>query len=71
MQEEFKIVSQLDEDDYLVGPAYAFENPVRPGTYLIPGGAIDEPVPDVQEGKRAKWLAPGWKLEDLPAEPEL
>lgn len=38
MPENYKIVCQLDAEGYLVGEAVAFENPIRPGRFLIPGG---------------------------------
>ena len=37
-------VYQSDAEDYFAGVTYADENPVRPGEYIMPGGAyIDEP----------------------------
>lgn len=41
-----KIVSQLDVDGFLVGPVVADESPLEPGVFLIPGGAIDQALPD-------------------------
>ena len=67
----FKVVSQLDAAGYYVGVTFADESPLEPGVFLLPGGAIDAPVPSVPEGKRAKW-AGDWGFEDLPQpKPEL
>ena len=62
-----KMVPQLDLDGFLVDIAFAFENPVRPGTFLIPGGALDAPIPDVPSGQRARWTGADWELSDIPA----
>lgn len=60
-----KQVSQLDADGYFAGATFADESPLEPGVFLIPGGAIDAPVPSVPEGKRAKWVGE-WVFEDVP-----
>ncbi|WP_306426564.1 tail fiber assembly protein [Achromobacter xylosoxidans] len=58
-----KIVSQLDQGGYFLGPTVAHESPLEPGVFLIPGGAIDEPPPEVIEPGMAysftgdAWLA--------------
>ncbi len=65
MGSEMKLVSQLDSDGYFVGATEAHESPLEPGIYLIPGGAVDIPAPDVPNGKRAKWVGE-WVYEDLP-----
>jgi hypothetical protein len=61
-----KIVSQLDDDGYYVGPVVADESPLEPGVFHIPGGAVDvEPV-EVPEGKLAKFIDGQFVLEDAP-----
>lgn len=62
-----KIVSQLNEDGYFAGPVIADESPLEPGVYLIPGGAIDVPPPEVPVGKVALWEGVSWKFEDARA----
>lgn len=58
-----KQVIQLDQAGYYVGVTVADESPLEPGIYLLPGGAIDAPVPSIPEGKRAKWVG-NWVFED-------
>lgn len=65
-----KTVIQLDAEDYFVGVATADESPLEPGVYLIPGGAVDAPTPDVPQGQRARWTGQGWALEAIPVAPE-
>ena len=70
-----KIVAQLNDDGYLVGPVWADESPLEPGVFLIPDGAVDRALPDVVEpGKRYRPWGAGWRAEALPVEqpgPEL
>lgn len=61
-----KIVSQLDSDDIFVGPVIAYESPLEPGVFHIPGGAVDVAPVTVPDGKRARWVDPEWVLEELP-----
>ena len=60
-----KKVSQLDSDGYFIGPTEAYESPLEPDVFHIPGGAVDVEPPEIPEGKRAKW-ADDWVLEDVP-----
>lgn len=55
-----KIVSQLNSAGYFVGPVAADESPMEPGVYLIPGGAVDAPPPNIPAGKVALWQGSGW-----------
>lgn len=55
-----KIVSQLNAAGYFVGPVVADESPMEPGVYLIPGGAVDIPPPNIPAGKVALWQGGGW-----------
>ncbi len=63
-----KIVSQLDANGYFAGAVEADESPLEPGVFLIPGGAIDVPPPNVPQGKVALWQN-GWVFVN-PPEPE-
>ncbi len=58
-----KIVSQLNHAGFFVGPTEADVSPLEPNIFLLPGGAIDAPPPDVPVGKVARW-ADGWIFED-------
>lgn len=62
-----KIVSQLDDSGYFAFPVEADESPLEPGKFLIPGGAIDVPPPQVPAGKLARW-AGQWVFEDAQQE---
>lgn len=66
-----KIISQLDAQGVFVQAVHADESPLEPGVYLVPGGAVDAPPPDVPHGQRARWVADGlgggaFVLEALP-----
>lgn len=60
-----KQVIQLSADGYFAGLTVADESPLEPGVFHLPAGAIDEEVPEVPEGKRAKWTG-RWVFEDIP-----
>lgn len=55
-----KIVSQLNSVGYFVGPVVADESPMEPGVFLIPGGAVDAPPPNIPAGKVALWQGWAW-----------
>ncbi|MEM9579046.1 MAG: hypothetical protein AAF891_00045 [Pseudomonadota bacterium] len=60
-----KIVRQLDDEGYYVGDAIANGHPKRPGEYILPGGAVDAPLPPVlTEGQRARWVDDAWQVVD-------
>lgn len=63
-----KIVSQLDAGGYFVAPVVADESPLEPGSFLIPGGAVDVLPPVVPEGSRARWIGSAFVFEPIPAE---
>lgn len=65
-----KIVSQLDSEGYFLCPAAADESPLEEGVYLLPGGAVDVPPPDVPEGQRARLVDDGWEFEAIPSAPK-
>lgn len=66
MSEPYKMVPQLDPDGYFVGMAFAFENHMRSGEYLIPGGAVDVEPPALSEGHRARWIGGDWEISLVP-----
>ncbi len=55
-----RTVSQLDHNGYFIGPAFADPSPLEPGVYLLPGGTVDTPPPEVPPGKSAQWLEGAW-----------
>lgn len=63
-----KIVSQLDANGYFVGPCDADPSPLEEGVWLIPGGAIDVPPPDIPAGKVALWQGGAWAFVSPPDE---
>lgn len=64
------IVCQLDNQGYFIGITTADESPLEPGVYLLPSGCIQTNIPNVPDGKLAKWNN-GWVFEDIPQpEPE-
>lgn len=68
-----KIVSQLDPAGFFFAPVEADPSPLEPGTFLLPGGAVDLAPPDVQAGMRYRVVAGEWKAEPIPEveEPEV
>lgn len=64
-----KTISQLDENQYFIGPTVAEESPLEPGIYLVPAGAVDFSPPEVPSGKRAKFTGQGFLIEDIPVPP--
>lgn len=69
--EQTKIVSQLDAEGFFVGPAVADMSPLEPDVWLIPGGAVDAPPPDIPEGMWAKWTGSGWEMVEATPPPVL
>jgi hypothetical protein len=67
-----KNVCQFDPDGWYVGLVIAYESPLEPGVWLIPGGAVDcEPPALIEAGKRYRLDASGaWLAEDIPADAE-
>jgi hypothetical protein len=61
-----KTVCQLNGDGYFVGPVVADESPLESGVFLIPGGAIDAPIPEIPDGKLAKWNGGSFDFVDPP-----
>lgn len=61
-----KIVSQLDQDEYLIGATEADESPLEPGVFLLPAGARDVAPPTVPPGQRARLVGDDFIFEDIP-----
>lgn len=61
-----KIVAAIDANGYFVGASVADESPLEPGVYLIPGGAIDIPPPDVTAGRMYRLANGAWLDEPVP-----
>jgi hypothetical protein len=57
-----------DEQHYYSGEVYRQENPMEPGTWLMPARATEIPPPAIPEGYRAKFTEAGWILEEKPKE---
>jgi hypothetical protein len=55
------------EGGHLVGEGVADACPLEPGAWLVPAQATTEKPPTVPAGKRARFAAGVWSLEDLPA----
>ncbi|MCY1239846.1 hypothetical protein D9M72_526630 [compost metagenome] len=67
--EQTKIVAQLDAEGFFVGPAVADMSPLEPEVWLVPGGAVDAPPPDIPEGMWAKWTGSGWQMVEATLPP--
>lgn len=63
-----KIVSQLDAAGVFIGATVADADPLEPGSFLVPGGAVDAAPPEVPPGHVARW-AGEWVFEPVPVEP--
>jgi len=61
-----KIVSQLDDAGYFVGPAVADACQREPGVFIIPGGCVELAPPQMEPGKRYRPEAGAWVEEDIP-----
>lgn len=60
----FKTVYQTNHLGLYVGPANAYESPLEPGVYLIPGGCVEVAPPEAPEGKIQSWDGKRWRLLD-------
>ena len=56
-------VYSYDVLNYFTGSSYAQENPVNPGTYLMPARTTTDPPPVVADHQIAKWGGAGWVLD--------
>ena len=58
-----KEVYQYDANHIYVGTAIAYENPVNPGTFLIPHGCTDVVPPDnVPANSVIRWDESAWEI---------
>ena len=56
-------VYNYDVLNYFTGSSYAQENPVQPGTYLMPARTTVDPPPVVADHQIAKWDGAAWVLD--------
>lgn len=59
-----KIVFQTDHLGIYTGQTYADPSPLEENVWLIPGGCVETPPPDIPEFKAARWDGSVWKLID-------
>lgn len=59
-----KTVYQTDRYGLYVGPVAADPSPLEEGVWLIPGGCVETPPPEIPPGKAAHWAAGKWHLID-------
>ncbi|MDC0686156.1 hypothetical protein POF53_01010 [Mitsuaria sp. RG] len=59
-----KTVYQTSALGLFIGIAEADESPLEPGVFLIPGGCVETPPPEVPENKAAHWNGKAWQLVD-------
>ena len=57
------VVYQLDPHQFFSGETLAFESPLEPGVFLVPGGCVELAPPAAVDGMRARWVAGAWLLE--------
>ena len=63
------IIFNYNDDGEFVGFSEAEESPLEPGTYLIPANATTVAVPQIPEGKIAKFLNGVWSLVNVVVDP--
>lgn len=54
-----------------LGQSEADESPLEPGVFLLPAHSTFQTPPDDVDGKQIVWSGDGWKLQEIPKEPEL
>lgn len=60
---------QCDDDWYYVGLQWAYEDPLTPGLYLLPGQCVWTKTPYTLSGKREwRWIDEAWVI--VPGRPE-
>jgi hypothetical protein len=64
MKAEFgqRIVYQTDDQGFYIGETIADPDPLTPGRWLLPRGAIEVAPPKIIGAKRAQWDGFRWKL---------
>jgi len=67
------LIFNYDENGDFVGTSQADESPLEPGVYLIPARATTSPVPNVPEGKVARFIDGSWRASDpiIPPDPDV
>lgn len=64
-----KAVYQTSGDGLFVGETVATESPLEPGTFLLPGGCVEEPPPACTEAEQVRWVDGAWTVELKPPPP--
>lgn len=59
---ESKVVYQTNELGLYSGTAQADPCPIEKGVWLIPGGCVEVPPPEIPEHKAAHWNGKAWSL---------
>lgn len=59
-----KLVYQTDADGFYIGETAADPDPVVPGRFLIPAGAVEVAPPVITGMKIPKWAGYKWKMVD-------
>lgn len=59
-----RIVYQTDDNGFYLGEAIADPDPLTPGRWLLPAGAVNDPPPVITGMKRAKWVGYKWRMVD-------
>ena len=62
-------VYQTNYDGVFVGTTTAYESPLEPGVWLIPGGCVTVAPPEIPPGSRARWTGAAWVVEPIPTGP--
>lgn len=61
-----KLVAQLDDEGYFIGPVHADWDQLIPDRLLLPFGTVDALPGEIPEGKRARFVDGDFILEDIP-----
>jgi len=61
---ETKTVYQTDNLGLYVGPTLADPSPLEQDVWLIPGGCVETPPPEIPQYKAALWRGEQWQLVD-------
>jgi hypothetical protein len=63
-------VYQTDHEGFLVGETVADPDPMDEGSWLIPGGCIEQEPPALSDGQRAQFVNGAWVVVDPEPAPE-
>ncbi len=61
-----KQVYRYDYNGYYQGTDVAFESPLEPGIYLIPGNCVETEPLKAKTGFSVKWNGSKWEYEEIP-----